>query len=238
MSEAPARELTCPQCAMALLAEIVGSLHLHRCRACGGVWVDPGSLRVLCEAQAKGGPSPVQEDRADAEARERDRRRVYLRCPVCDDAMSRVNFARVSGVVLDVCRAHGAWIEARKLRALRRVVGGPGLRALVRRRGIDAEAGRMGAAEGGGSAEIDLLDVLAGIPDGWDVPSRRSSLRGFAWAAVLAVAGVGLVWLEFQGAPWSGNGGAAVAGAVALVAAYRAFRHALARRRAQGREGA
>lgn len=57
----------------------------------------------------------------------------YLRCPVCNEVMSRVNFARVSGVILDVCRPHGAWFDAGQLRAVRRFVRG-GLAKFARRR--------------------------------------------------------------------------------------------------------
>ena len=39
----------------------------------------------------------------------------YLPCVVCRDMMTRRNFAQVSGVILDVCRAHGVWLDHSEL---------------------------------------------------------------------------------------------------------------------------
>ena len=61
----------------------------------------------------------LEDDAPDPRHRDRV---TYLRCPVCNDVMNRVNFARASGVILDVCRPHGAWFDAGELRAVRSFV--------------------------------------------------------------------------------------------------------------------
>jgi Zn-finger nucleic acid-binding protein len=38
-----------------------------------------------------------------------------LRCPTCADEMERLEFATVSRVVIDVCPAHGVWLDAGEL---------------------------------------------------------------------------------------------------------------------------
>lgn len=226
--------LACPRCAAELNAEIAGAFGLHRCGSCGGVWLDPETFRGLCEADAK----DREDEPADAapggpDSSHRDDKVRYLRCPVCDDSMNRVNFARVSGVMLDVCRPHGAWLDAGELRAIRRFVRGSGLARFVRRRKIDAERERgpsqirLGAGPG-----IDLIDVLARIPDPWGVPSTRTPGRGFLWAAVLAVIGGAALWSGFHARSPSGAAGGIVVGCIALIAAYRALDHALARQHA------
>jgi Zn-finger nucleic acid-binding protein len=39
----------------------------------------------------------------------------YRRCPECDVQMLRRNFRRSSGVIVDECREHGAWLDADEL---------------------------------------------------------------------------------------------------------------------------
>ena len=41
--------------------------------------------------------------------------------------MNRINFARCSGVIVDVCKGHGTWFDASELRAIVEFVRGGGL---------------------------------------------------------------------------------------------------------------
>ena len=43
---------------------------------------------------------------------------TYLRCPCCNQMMSRKVFGRVSGVIVDICRLHGVWFDAGELTAV------------------------------------------------------------------------------------------------------------------------
>jgi Zn-finger nucleic acid-binding protein len=242
MKGATVTQPACPRCAVELTPEIVGVLSFRRCGACGGVWLDPDTLRTLCEADAKPRYGRAPEGAASDDpgpARREDGVR-YLRCPVCGDLMSRVNFARVSGVILDVCRSHGAWFDAGELRAVRRFVRGPGLSKFERRRALDLErerlrSARVGAGSGGrvGASVTDLIDALAGIPDRWDVPSTKTPARGFLRAGVLGVIGGAILWGAFRGSGTRVATGGVFFGGIALLAALRALGHALARRGAQ-----
>lgn len=243
-------QLPCPCCGVALTAEIVRSFDYRRCTACGGAWLERDTFRALCEADA----DSAARLRADVAARDagaastdaagssgRDIR--YVRCPRCDDVMNRVNFARVSGVVIDVCRPHGAWFDAGELRAVRRFVRGSGLGRFARRRALDADRRSSAASSDGpgGGSSIDPIDILAGIPDRWDVPSNRSPARGVLRAAVLAIAGGSLLWgaFTFDGGylwRWNAAAGAAGLGALLLLGAYRALDHAIARWRRLSRQ--
>src|SRR4029078_76242 len=42
----------------------------------------------------------------------------YRPCLVCGKMMNRVNFGRVSGTVIDVCRGHGTFLDAGELHAI------------------------------------------------------------------------------------------------------------------------
>lgn len=43
---------------------------------------------------------------------------AYLRCPDCNAAMARKNFARTSGVLIDQCYEHGIWFDGGELKEI------------------------------------------------------------------------------------------------------------------------
>ena len=98
--------------------QVAGQL-VQECEKCLGLWAPQGTFEALV-------------DRAAAVARERKvagsstAPRVaggnpasvgveYRRCPICDELMTRRNFRKRSGVVVDRCRAHGTWLDAHEL---------------------------------------------------------------------------------------------------------------------------
>jgi hypothetical protein len=140
--------------------------------------------------------------------------------------MNRSNFARVSGVVLDVCRAHGAWFDRGELGAIRRFLRSGGLQRYDRRRRLDAELRRRPAPPlrppRGGSLD-DVYDVLAGGSGGMDVPSRIPRLLV---AAVFAALGGGFLWIAFRPRGYLTRGygvGPVLLGLVCLYFAWRAL---------------
>lgn len=109
----PAGSRPCPRCAGALLASPLGdgAGALLGCRGCGGAFVDvegltwaqthPTELAESDAARPSGHGSPVDER--------------YIACPVCGAMMNRRVFGKRSGVVVDVCAAHGTWFDAGEL---------------------------------------------------------------------------------------------------------------------------
>lgn len=93
-----------------------GDLHgipLHECTKCLGLWLDAATFERICrdaEQQATVLANGRSMGAANAIGTVR-----YLRCPQCRDLMHRVNFARCSGVIVDVCRSHGTWFDANEL---------------------------------------------------------------------------------------------------------------------------
>jgi Zn-finger nucleic acid-binding protein len=102
--------------------------------------------------------------------------RLYRPCAVCGALMNRQNYGRKSGVILDVCRAHGIWFDADELpRVLAWIRDGGEMRAgqlaaeeaqdQARRRRLEQESAREPIG-GWGRAEIDpepfheLLDLV------------------------------------------------------------------------------
>jgi Zn-finger nucleic acid-binding protein len=96
---------------------VVGTTNLRECPKCEGIWADTDSLQKICadrEQQAAVlGTASTQP--VDTRALENIR---YVPCPVCSKLMNRVMFARCSGVVVDVCKAHGTWFDKDELRRI------------------------------------------------------------------------------------------------------------------------
>jgi len=51
----------------------------------------------------------------------------YVHCAVCDKVMNRVNFGKMSGIIIDVCKNHGVWFERDELRGVLQFVANGGL---------------------------------------------------------------------------------------------------------------
>jgi len=107
------------------MAEVsVGDTSMLECPRCRGTWVDAPTFEHICashEAQAAvihhTAPAPP---RTSAEF-------SYRKCVACGTMMNRLNFGRLSGTVVDVCRGHGTFLDAGELHAIVRFIQGGGL---------------------------------------------------------------------------------------------------------------
>lgn len=108
----------CPRCTGRFTPVRVGDVELLECGDCGGAWMHPGPFERVCaerEAQAAVLSRSMAETRGDAREAEKIR---YLPCPECEKHMNRVNFARYSGVIMDVCKEHGTFFDRDELRRI------------------------------------------------------------------------------------------------------------------------
>ena len=105
----------CPACAKPLAAAKVGELEVQACQSCGGLWLDRAVFEQLGTSRERQGavlgvlPAPSAPPVAALEPVQ------YRPCPACAQRMNRVNYAKRSGVVLDVCKAHGIWFDQDEL---------------------------------------------------------------------------------------------------------------------------
>ena len=53
----------------------------------------------------------------------------YVPCPECSQLMNRINFARCSGVIVDICKGHGTWFDRDELSRIVEFIRGGGLEA-------------------------------------------------------------------------------------------------------------
>lgn len=110
--------LNCPRCRVKTKAIVIGKTDLHECPKCEGLWGDTAALQQICadreqQAAVLGVAGPVP-----ATANEPLEKISYRPCPVCHQLMHRVNFARCSHVVVDVCKQHGTWFDKDELRRI------------------------------------------------------------------------------------------------------------------------
>jgi len=115
---------SCPRCHVALTDVHVAKTPLEECTRCGGLWIDVSSFEFICSnaeaRQAATGllvPSP-----ADLDPNVR-----YLKCPQCENLMNRMNYAGRSGIVINICRAHGVWLDRNEMRQIVDFISAGGL---------------------------------------------------------------------------------------------------------------
>ncbi len=133
----------CPRCRTGMNSVLIGSTNLRECPRCEGIWADAVSLQQICadrerQSAVLGMANPIPEA-ADGQIEQNIR---YLPCPACSKLMNRVNFARCSHVIVDVCRLHGTWFDKDELRRIVEFIRGGGLETARARELADLETER------------------------------------------------------------------------------------------------
>lgn len=107
-------------------------MYIADCPACTGMWLSRESVERLVASHADDaivlalapGVGAASASRAKGVSQTSVR---YRKCPECSALMNRVNYARISGIVVDVCKTHGTWFDAHELPALLEFVRQGGL---------------------------------------------------------------------------------------------------------------
>jgi len=101
-------ERPCPTCNKPLVEFRGNGGVLLDCAACGGQFVEHALLNSLLEAREIAGLAVTRRARRSELGLSKVR---YVPCPSCRQLMNRKNFGGESGVVVDVCAAHGTWFD-------------------------------------------------------------------------------------------------------------------------------
>lgn len=123
--EAPADQACdCPRCRVNTREVVLGTTRLRECRVCEGLWVDNVALHRICTERER--QSAILGAAAVLPSGIVPLERVrYVPCPVCRQLMHRVNFAKCSNVIVDVCKPHGTWFDKDELhRIVKFIVAG------------------------------------------------------------------------------------------------------------------
>jgi Zn-finger nucleic acid-binding protein len=163
----------CPRCELPLHARSITDVVIDECGKCGGVFVDHVAVDlVLADHQHDRAAALVAGLRQAAHSPlPPSGSRMYVKCPTCSTVMNRKLSAAGSGVVVDVCKAHGTFFDAGELPAIIAFVQSGGLaRARERadrqrrdetRRANSSDAGSDAGALGeAAAAVVDLFFSL------------------------------------------------------------------------------
>ena len=165
---------SCPRCESGLRSRAIGSTSLIECLSCAGLWLTPTTfdqIRSNAEKKAKL-EADLFKNPQTKEPQKHDFR--YLRCVVCRDLMVPRNYGGDSGVLIDICRDHGVWLDHSELEKIVAYVrsGKNDLRniatpAAVSARRARADRGRAPLAPESRSPSVSGigLDVLHTIVD-------------------------------------------------------------------------
>lgn len=108
----------------------IGGEQMRECERCGGIWLEVSAFERICanreeQAAVLGAASPVPTRQVNPIS-EGNRVR-YSPCPQCGQIMNRINFARCSAVIVDVCKGHGTWFDRDELSAIVQFIRAGGL---------------------------------------------------------------------------------------------------------------
>lgn len=104
----------CPRCKREFESLMIGSTPVRECTRCGGLWTGVKTFESICADKEEQSAvlSFVASHRADRQPQPPIN---YIPCPECGQLMNRSNFARSSGVIIDLCKQHGVWFDADEL---------------------------------------------------------------------------------------------------------------------------
>jgi Zn-finger nucleic acid-binding protein len=160
----------CPACKVPMLCGDLRGIPLLECGRCFGLWLDAATFERICrdseqQALIAGGRPSMGSPVAIGPVR-------YVPCPQCSELMHRMNFARCSGVVVDVCRRHGTWFDVNELHRIVEFIRAGGMDRAREKQKADLveeqrrlKAARVASSWDGGqlpvkSSGYDIVDVV------------------------------------------------------------------------------
>jgi len=162
-----ATDIDCPRCDGKLFHVQLEGYAMDQCGTCGGLWVDTGTVDAIVRDRPQAVETGVAQDTSAGDASQATmtgqfRGRAYLKCPTCANLMTPQNYARSSGIIIDVCKSHGIWFDAGELNRILEFVARGGLvqarkkeaqqaKEEARRAKHAATAAKMQAARMGGA---------------------------------------------------------------------------------------
>jgi len=113
---------------MDLQTTMLGDVNLHECPKCEGLWLDVETFDTICADREKQAAVVGSDPLPTVNPQDFDLSAVrYVGCCVCHKLMNRMNFARQSGVIVDICKPHGIWFDREELRRIVEFIRAGGL---------------------------------------------------------------------------------------------------------------
>ena len=104
----------CPRCKRPLDSLRIGATSVRECGSCGGFWTSAETFESICADKEQQSAVLNFINTQSFEAHPSSAV-SYVPCPDCKQLMNRSNFARSSGVIIDLCKQHGVWFDAEEL---------------------------------------------------------------------------------------------------------------------------
>lgn len=167
----------CPGCQDELSAVDVGGVVMLECGSCDGVWVDAGVFEQICTSSESRAAIIHRAPPASTPSSQRVR---YRPCVRCGKMMNRVNFGRLSGTIVDVCRGHGTFLDAGELHAIVTFIQGGGLNRMRERdlAEIKEEQRRLAVAQNASVRPRAAGDTGSAAWDGESLSEMMKALFG------------------------------------------------------------
>jgi Zn-finger nucleic acid-binding protein len=142
---------------------------LDRCPRCGGLWLDVREFKQLtteCDVIRDESVSPeyVRGPYPELEP--------YLPCARCGKLMPRRNFGGISGIMIDLCRDHGCWMDAGELKQIRSFIAAGGLQQAQ-----DKELAKHGSHLRSLETRVSDLELMQRMLHKWSF--KRWMFQGF-----------------------------------------------------------
>lgn len=131
----------CPRCQIVLDNLHVSYTDLRECHKCDGLWIEVVPFESLC-ARSEERAAVLGYFSQRKAASESPATIKYVPCPECSQLMNRSNFAKASGVIIDVCKQHGVWCDAGELPRIFEFIRDGGMDAARKRERMEIDAER------------------------------------------------------------------------------------------------
>ncbi len=133
---------SCPRCSNDLEQLQIGETNLLGCGKCDGLWIGGATFEDICADAEK--RSAVLGFFDNREKRPQTFTKVnYVPCPQCGQLMNRSNFARASGVIVDICKQHGVWFDADELPTIVKFIQNGGMELARQREKNEIDEARV-----------------------------------------------------------------------------------------------
>ena len=110
-----------------MVAVTIGNSTMLECEKCLGLWLDVASFQKICVDREQQSALLVSPGHAQSTSSFAPDKVKYVPCPECAQLMNRMNFARCSGVVVDICKQHGTWFDRDELSRIVEFINSGGL---------------------------------------------------------------------------------------------------------------
>ena len=173
-----AKGRNCPRCKVEMVLATIGSTAVLECERCLGLWLDVTSFAKICADREQQSAVLGSASIAPTHAVYETSKVNYAPCPECSQLMNRINFARCSGVIVDVCKGHGTWFDRDELSHIVEFIRDGGLEASRAREKNEIKEERRRLFEQQAAADSQVSRHFRRASDDYNRLTGLASARG------------------------------------------------------------